>query len=270
MAGPSEDSVKATIETNLPAYTREFLNKPMYADLTREDRELIASMNPFDAIRTANHLVQRVGALEKKVEDAEYKIKYCPDTGLFSKKYFEDEIFPRTVMEENAQRKRQAREDKISDKGLALFYGDGDGFKWVNETLGHDYGDVVIKYSADVVKNTLREPMYAARKGGDEFAIVVPGVTIAEAEVVAGRLLKASRGLYLLGGNAKENMTMAGGKYTSFTLGGTHSTLLPFRDGRNNYIDITATAMIDHADLALRTAKKELRRGTFSWHPPIN
>jgi diguanylate cyclase (GGDEF)-like protein/PAS domain S-box-containing protein len=58
-------------------------------------------------------------------------------------------------------------------KKFALYFIDLDGFKNVNDTLGHDIGDLLLKEVAKVFKETLREEDFVFRIGGDEFAIII-------------------------------------------------------------------------------------------------
>jgi diguanylate cyclase (GGDEF)-like protein/PAS domain S-box-containing protein len=67
---------------------------------------------------------------------------------------------------------------------------DLDGFKGVNDRLGHAAGDEVLVEVAACLRRTLREPDVAGRLGGDEFVVVLPHTARASAEVVAGRLVK--------------------------------------------------------------------------------
>ncbi len=64
---------------------------------------------------------------------------------------------------------RQSR----SDKGLALILIDLDGFKAINDTLGHQAGDELLVILADRLKQTVRPYDLVARLGGDEFVILV-------------------------------------------------------------------------------------------------
>ena len=65
-----------------------------------------------------------------------------------------------------------------------------DGFKKVNDGLGHPVGDAVLREAAGRLRKTLRDSDTLARVGGDEFVAVLPGtVTPAQIKLVTGRLL---------------------------------------------------------------------------------
>jgi diguanylate cyclase (GGDEF)-like protein/PAS domain S-box-containing protein len=92
----------------------------------------------------------------------------------------------RYSLEENL--KRAVAKAKISERKSALLYMDIDNFKYVNDTLGHWTGDELIIKLARVLKNNLREVDQIYRFGGDEFAILLEGVTSEEAKRTAERL----------------------------------------------------------------------------------
>jgi diguanylate cyclase (GGDEF)-like protein len=60
---------------------------------------------------------------------------------------------------------------------IALFYIDLDGFKVLNDTLGHDAGDFVLKAVASALSETIRDTDIVARLGGDEFVVVMSPLT---------------------------------------------------------------------------------------------
>ena len=63
-----------------------------------------------------------------------------------------------------------------SNEPLAVFVADLDGFKQVNDRLGHLQGNKLLQMFATFLKDSCREYDYAARMGGDEFVVVAPGL----------------------------------------------------------------------------------------------
>lgn len=68
---------------------------------------------------------------------------------------------------------------------------DLDTFKHINDTFGHNKGDDVIREVAAIMKRMIRPTDFAGRWGGDEFVIILPGTTLANARIVASRLQQA-------------------------------------------------------------------------------
>ena len=90
------------------------------------------------------------------------------------------------------EKKMKLAIDEAKDKKqhMALMYLDLDNFKVVNDTLGHDVGDALLKRVSSALKGSLRVGDCVARLGGDEFAIILtnlrkPGY----AEIVANSIL---------------------------------------------------------------------------------
>ena len=80
---------------------------------------------------------------------------------------------------------------KRSNKEFALMFLDLDKFKEVNDTLGHDVGDIVLVEIAVRLKNSLREVDTVARLAGDEFLIIIEEIESRDAvQLVAQKLLE--------------------------------------------------------------------------------
>lgn len=74
---------------------------------------------------------------------------------------------------------------------------DLDTFKHINDTFGHNKGDEVIREVAAIMKRMIRPTDFAGRWGGDEFVIILPGTTLANARIVANRLQQAFQTIQL-------------------------------------------------------------------------
>ncbi|MEO5332205.1 MAG: diguanylate cyclase [Magnetococcus sp. YQC-5] len=79
---------------------------------------------------------------------------------------------------------------RLHQKKLALLFIDLDGFKPVNDTYGHEVGDLLLIRVAEVLQKTVRHDDVVARQGGDEFVIMIGIREMADAELVANKLVK--------------------------------------------------------------------------------
>ena len=114
-------------------------------------------------------------------------------TGLPNRSLFFDRL-----KQALAQAKRQK-------KRLAVLFLDLDGFKAVNDSLGHDVGDRLLKEVAKRLLKTIREMDTVARFGGDEFAFVVDDIENSEgASIVAKKILTALAKPFLVSGHRCE------------------------------------------------------------------
>ena len=86
--------------------------------------------------------------------------------------------------------KRETELSKRYHKHLALILFDVDDFKKINDTLGHNGGDKVLKKLTKEIKNSLRESDYIGRWGGEEFIIVIPEIDKDHAEDIAEKIRK--------------------------------------------------------------------------------
>jgi diguanylate cyclase (GGDEF)-like protein len=84
---------------------------------------------------------------------------------------------------------------------FAVFFVDLDGFKEVNDELGHGAGDTVLKETAARLRDCLRDSDTVARFGGDEFAVIVERLGDGDdVHVTAGRMVAALRQPIRIGG----------------------------------------------------------------------
>ncbi|HOP85830.1 MAG TPA: diguanylate cyclase [Syntrophorhabdaceae bacterium] len=73
-------------------------------------------------------------------------------------------------------------------ENMLLFFIDIDNMKWINDTLGHNAGDIALKNTAKILKETYRESDIISRFGGDEFAVLVLDTHPSNAQVLIERL----------------------------------------------------------------------------------
>jgi diguanylate cyclase (GGDEF)-like protein len=120
-------------------------------------------------------------AIERKKSDLRlnYLAQYDPLTGIPNRQFFNDQLTRATA---------RARRD---GRKVTLLFLDLDAFKIVNDTLGHDAGDRLLKEVADRIRRSVRTGDIVARLGGDEFAVMLEGLAgPLDVEAVANGLLE--------------------------------------------------------------------------------
>ena len=127
-----------------------------------------------------------------KRKHLEEKIQQIADhdslTGLPNRKLFSDRL---GIALAQAQRNQK-------EVGIAIL--DLDNFKGVNDTLGHDVGDLLLKATAERLSAALRNGDTVARLGGDEFVLILPDLKVIEDTIrVAQRIIDCFRTPFLIG-----------------------------------------------------------------------
>lgn len=122
---------------------------------------------------------QRASELEQvKQELAQLNelVRTDPLTGLYNFRHF------REVMEIEMERTRRTAQP------TALIMVDLDHFKRVNDTWGHEAGNLVLASTAKTMQNCIRQLDVACRYGGEEFTVILPGANSLIAKQVAKRI----------------------------------------------------------------------------------
>lgn len=151
-------------------------------------------------------------------------------TGLYNRRYFDRHL---NVLLSKAQEQ---------ERNLAVMILDIDHFKSVNDTYGHDVGDVVLKEFSARMKRNIRGVDLACRFGGEEFVVLMPDTDVVNAELVAERVRQAvGEKTFEINGQRPLTVTVSVG--VSF----------------NESLADTSESLIKRADLALYRAKREGR-----------
>ncbi len=145
--------------------------------------------------------------------------------------------------------RQRLREALSSGAPLTLLMLDLDGFKEVNDTLGHTAGDAILKAAAERIKSSIGGEGIVGRPGGDEFAVVLPGLGDPTAvPEFCDRLLQAFRMPF----GWEEQDTFLG-LSIGVAISPSHGD--------------TAEELLSNADLALYRAKAERRRDYCLYQP---
>ena len=103
---------------------------------------------------------------------------------------------------------------KGSDTSIALAFVDIDNFKRFNDQYGHAGGDEVIKGLADLIRASCGESAIGVRYGGDEFAVIFPGIEREQTFLMLEKMrLEASQKVFSAGKSGKsiEGISISGG-----------------------------------------------------------
>ena len=137
----------------------------------------------------------------------------------------------------------------------ALLFIDLDNFKALNDTMGHDVGDLLLQQAAERLKSCVRDGDTVARLGGDEFVVVLEDLSesmpdaAAQSESVGNKILSSLNHTYLLGSHECRSTPSIG------------ATLFI---GRRSEVE----ELMKQADIAMYQAKKA-GRNTLRFFDPI-
>ncbi|MEH6473669.1 MAG: diguanylate cyclase [Halopseudomonas sp.] len=154
----------------------------------------LMSISPIkDASGTITHFVS---VSEDITENKELQLQverlayHDPLTGLSNRRYFMNQL------------EHQCRLCERSNELAAVLFMDLDHFKMINDTLGHEFGDELLKLVARKILSCLRDSDIPSRLGGDEFTILLPMLdTETSAKAVADKLVAIINEPFTLSGH---------------------------------------------------------------------
>jgi diguanylate cyclase (GGDEF)-like protein len=191
-------------EDAIDAGVRDFITKPFtLAEFSARFHKMMRDHKIYAEIRENNRVLreevipvyqketeEKIEILKREIDALKNLAHFDMLTKLPNRKLFFDSL---SQSLESAKRYRHM---------LALLYLDLDNFKVVNDTLGHDVGDLLLKEAVQRLLICVRKSDIVARMGGDEFTVIL--VHIAEeqeASFIAHRIIDALSETFHLGGH---------------------------------------------------------------------
>ncbi len=231
-------AIESVVETGVNS-TVEYRIKTKNDDNWVVMNQIIKRIENSQGEQSVFGTVQDISVI-KSAEKKIFNMAYFDElTGLANRSHFHMHLDEQV---KHAKRKREK---------LAVLYIDLDGFKEINDTMGHDQGDKYLKIIADKLKGVLRDIDFIARLGGDEFCIILDEITEGiDACMVADRCLALSEKLIEIGFQ-KINPQMSIG-----------IAIYP-EDGQQ------ATTLLKAADTAMYSAKKRGKQSYAFYDPKM-
>jgi diguanylate cyclase (GGDEF)-like protein/PAS domain S-box-containing protein len=203
-------------------------------DARQPDSELV------EIVHTIGSQIGQFMARKIAEENLRFVASHDPLTGLFNRSIFNERLHQALAQAARFER------------SLALLFIDLDGFKLVNDTLGHNAGDALLAELATRLRTTLREGDVIGRMGGDEFVVLIEEFGEAgQVAEVAKKVLETVARPYLLQGREFEVTASLG------------VSLYP-EDGKD------AQTLIKNADIAMYLVKQQGKNGFRFYAPQMN
>lgn len=151
--------------------------------LATDSSRKIPLSEPYDMVRFNEAIDQALAEsistyASHKESQVWHNANYDLLTGLTNRLMFNNKLDP------------ALKDSKRSGNSLALLFIDLDKFKEINDTLGHNEGDFLLKQAAKRIKSCIRETDTASRVGGDEFTVILNNIQHPDqAKIIAEKLL---------------------------------------------------------------------------------
>ncbi|WP_426453493.1 EAL domain-containing protein [Paenibacillus sp. S-38] len=159
-----------------------------------------------------------------------------PLTGLFNRSYLQEKLSSAIARAE------------VGPGHLGVMFLDLDGFKTINDTFGHDCGDMLLQEVGERLLHCVREEDLVSRQGGDEFIVMLTGITPGTASRIAVRMIEALAEPFTYAGRVMSVTPSIG------------IALYPSAGG-------SAHMLVKHADAAMYHAKQN-GKNNFQFYTP--
>lgn len=197
--------------------TSQLVNKIIFlrditANIERMDFSVISLLENFqdgwyDELRQLRHSIHSMASslkftfekLKEKQKELEQLAFYDPLTNLPNRRFFFEHA---TLLLEGSKRYKNP---------LTILIMDIDNFKKINDTYGHEAGDIVLKNFANILKENVRQSDLPARLGGEEFVLLMPNTDLEQGKIVAKRIKSAFQNSVVVYKDKEIKTTLSGG-----------------------------------------------------------
>ena len=191
--------VEQRIENLIKGKELEYLEvKIVSLDGKEKDVEVVSSLIQYNG-NSSIMVVAKDITEQKKTKDFLYHFAYHDAlTGLPNRKLFEEKLKETLI---------KAKED---NQEMAVMFLDIDGFKAVNDTFGHNTGDILLQQVTERLQSCVRKHDTLSRRAGDEFTILLPETSSSAAIKIAERVIKSFNPPFLIEGKSIRVTTSIG------------------------------------------------------------
>jgi diguanylate cyclase len=168
--------VIGSVVATLLIIIRQILTLVQNNELLEQTQELNKQLE-LKVIQRTQELNNKNLELEQTIQKVEFIAYHDSLTLLTNRRYFEEKLLQ--AIEEN----------KFSSNKLSILFIDLDRFKFINDTLGHSVGDLLLQKVGQILQKNVGEGNIVSRQGGDEFMILLKNTSKQDTEIIAKNIV---------------------------------------------------------------------------------